>query len=182
MISESGYVCIVAVKDSFSWNINQHPVNAWKYYRVDTCDFNEGYRNEFINLPVEDIAFPRSVNGLKKFRDSASIYRKGTPMHIKGGLIYNHMINEKVLTHKYPAIQEGDKIKFIQLRQPNIFGANVISFITKVPKELDIHKYIDYDTQYEKAFVEPLTFITDNIGWTIDRSYGTQTTLEDFFS
>tara|TARA_B100001057_G_scaffold459524_1_gene509765 strand:- start:1699 stop:4173 length:2475 start_codon:yes stop_codon:yes gene_type:complete len=144
--------------------------------------FIQNFRNEFINLPVEDIAFPRSVNGLKKFRDSASIYRKGTPMHIKGGLIYNHMINEKVLTHKYPAIQEGDKIKFIQLRQPNIFGANVISFITKVPKELDIHKYIDYDTQYEKAFVEPLTFITDNIGWTIDRSYGTQTTLEDFFS
>ena len=92
------------------------------------------------------------------------------------------MINEKRLTHKYPAIQDGDKIRFIQLRQPNTLGANVISFITKVPKELDIHKYIDYDTQYEKAFVEPLTFITDNIGWTIDRSYGTQTTLEDFFS
>ena len=144
--------------------------------------FIQDFRKEFINLPVEEIAFPRSVNGLKKFRDSASIYRKGTPMHIKGSLIYNHMINEKRLTHKYPEIQEGDKIKFIQLRQPNIFGANVISFITKVPKELDIHKYIDYDTQYEKAFVEPLTFITDNIGWTIDRSYGTQTTLEDFFS
>ena len=144
--------------------------------------FIQDFRKEFIEMPVEDIAFPRSVNGLKKFRDSASIYRKGTPMHIKGGLIYNHMINEKRLTHKYPAIQEGDKIKFIQLKQPNIFGANVISFITKVPKELDIHKYIDYDTQYEKAFVEPLTFITDNIGWTIDRSYGTQTTLEDFFS
>ena len=144
--------------------------------------FIQDFRKEFIGMPVEDIAFPRSVNGLKKFRDSASIYRKGTPMHIKGGLIYNHMINEKRLTHKYPAIQEGDKIKFIQLKQPNIFGANVISFITKVPKELDIHKYIDYDTQYEKAFVEPLTFITDNIGWTIDRSYGTQTTLEDFFS
>ena len=144
--------------------------------------FIQDFRKEFIGMPVEDIAFPRSVNGLKKFRDSASIYRKGTPMHIKGGLIYNHMINEKRLTHKYPAIQEGDKIKFIQLKQPNIFGANVISFITKVPKELDIHKYIDYDTQYEKAFVEPLTFITDNIQWNIDRSYGTQTSLEAFFS
>ena len=85
------------------------------------------------------------------------------------------------MTHKYPYIQDGDKIKFIQLRQPNhLWCANVISFITKVPKELDIHKYIDYDTQYEKAFVEPLTFITDNIQWNIDRSYGTQTTLEDF--
>ena len=81
-----------------------------------------------------------------------------------------------------PLTDLGNKIKFIQLKQPNIFGANVISFITKVPKELDIHKYIDYDTQYEKAFVEPLTFITDNIQWNIDRSYGTQTSLEAFFS
>jgi DNA polymerase elongation subunit (family B) len=144
--------------------------------------FIQDFRKEFINLPVEEIAYPRSVNGLKKFRDSASIYRKGTPMHIKGSLIYNHMISEKNLNAKYPYIQEGDKIKFIQLRQPNPLGANVISFMTKVPKELDIHKYIDYDTQYEKAFVEPLSFITDNIGWNIDRSYGTQTTLEDFFA
>ena len=72
--------------------------------------FIQDFRKEFIKMPVEDIAFPRSVNGLKKFRDSASIYRKGCPMHIKGGLIYNHMINEKRLTHKYPAIQDGDKI------------------------------------------------------------------------
>ena len=145
-------------------------------------DFIQEFRKEFTSLPVEDIAFPRSVNGLSKFRDSASIYRKGCPMHIKGSLVYNHMINEKRLTHKYPAIQDGDKIRFIQLRQPNPLGVNVISFITKVPKELDIHKYIDYDTQYEKAFVEPLTFITDNIQWNIDRSYGTQTSLEAFFS
>lgn len=145
-------------------------------------DFIQDFRKEFTSLPVEDIAFPRSVNGLSKFRDSASIYRKGCPMHIKGSLVYNHMINEKHLTHKYPAIQDGDKIRFIQLRQPNLLGVNVISFITKVPKELDIHKYIDYDTQYEKAFVEPLTFITDNIQWNIDRSYGTQTSLEAFFS
>ena len=145
-------------------------------------DFIQDFRKEFTSLPVEDIAFPRSVNGLSKFRDSASIYRKGCPMHIKGSLVYNHMINEKQLTHKYPAIQDGDKIRFIQLRQPNPLGVNVISFITKVPKELDIHKYIDYDTQYEKAFVEPLTFITDNIQWNIDRSYGTQTSLEAFFS
>ena len=144
--------------------------------------FIQEFRKNFINMPVEEISYPRSVNGLKKFSDSASIYRKGTPMHIKGALIYNHMINERRLTHKYPAIQEGDKIKFIQLKQPNPLGANVISFITKVPKEIDIHKYIDYDTQYEKAFVEPLTFITDSIGWKIDRSYGAQTTLEAFFS
>ncbi len=110
------------------------------------------------------------------------MFAKGAPIHCKGAILYNHLVKKNKLGNKYPYIQEGDKIKFIQLRQPNPFGANVISFMTKVPKELDIHRYIDYDTQYEKAFVEPLSFITDNIGWNIDRSYGTQTTLEEFFA
>ena len=144
--------------------------------------FIQDFRKEFINMPIEEIAFPRSVNGIKKFGSSHSISQKGTPMHTKGALLYNHLINKNKLGNRYPLIQEGDKIKFIQLRQPNPFGQNVISFITNVPKELDIHKYIDYDIQYEKSFIEPLIFITDKIGIHIDRSYGTQTTLEDFFS
>ena len=143
--------------------------------------FIQQFRKEFINMPVEEIAFPRSVNGIKKFGSSHSISQKGTPMHTKGALLYNHLIKLNKLGNRYPLIQEGDKIKFIQLRQPNPFGQNVISFITNVPKELDIHRYIDYDLQYEKSFIEPLIFITDKIGIHIDRSYGTQTTLEDFF-
>ena len=103
-------------------------------------------------------------------------------MHIKGCLIYNHMIRKKKLTNKYPIIQDGEKIKYLELRQPNPLNYNVISFATKVPKELDIYKYIDYDSQYMKSFVEPLSFITNQIGWSIDRSFGTQTTLEDFFN
>ena len=77
---------------------------------------------------------------------------------------------------------DGSKIKYLQLRQPNPLASNVISFVSKVPSELDIPKYIDYDSQYEKSFIDPLSFITNNIGWKIDRSFGTQTTLEDFFN
>ena len=91
------------------------------------------------------------------------------------------MIKERKLTRKYPTIQNGDKIKYLELRQPNPLGCNVISFPAKLPKELDIYKYIDYDSQYEKSFIDPLSFITNNIGWKIDRSFGTQTTLEAFF-
>jgi len=147
----------------------------------DVNDFIIDFREEFMNLPVEDIAFPRSVNGLAKWSSSSSIFLKGVPMHCRGALLYNHFTKRNKLTHKYPLIQEGEKIKFIHLRTPNPMSSNVISFITKLPKELDIHRYIDYDMQYEKAFVEPLTFIMNQIGWNIDRSYGTQTTLEDFF-
>jgi len=147
----------------------------------DINDFIQNFRNQFLKLSPEDIAYPRSVNGVKKFTDSTSMFKKGTPIHVKGSILYNHLLKEKRLQNKYPLIQEGDKIKFIQLRQPNFYQSNVISFFTKLPKEFDMKALLDYDTQFEKAFVEPLAFITNKIGWTIDRSYGTQLTLDEFF-
>ena len=91
------------------------------------------------------------------------------------------MVKKHKLGNKYPYIQEGDKIKFLHLKLPNIYQSSAMSFITKLPKELDFHKIIDYNVQFEKSFVEPLKFITDKILWRIDYSYGTQGTLEDFF-
>ena len=148
----------------------------------DVNNFIQDFREEFMQLPPEEIAFPRSVNGIGNWSDSASIFKKGTPMHIKGVILYNHFVRQQKLTNKYPLIQEGEKIKFLNMRTPNRMQSNVISFMTKLPKELDVHSHLDYDTQFEKAFIEPLTFIMNQIGWNIDRSYGTQMTLEDFFS
>ena len=148
----------------------------------DVNNFIQEFREEFMKLPPEEIAFPRSVNGIDKWSDSSNIFKKGAPMHIKGVILYNHFVRQKKLTNKYPLIQEGEKIKFLNMRTPNRMSSNVISFMTKLPKELDIHSHLDYDTQFDKAFVEPLTFILDQIGWTVDRSYGTQMTLEDFFT
>ena len=147
----------------------------------DVNNFIQEFREEFMQLPPEEIAFPRSVNGIGNWSDSASIFKKGTPMHIKGVILYNHFVRQQKLTNKYPLIQEGEKIKFLNMRTPNRMQSNVISFMTKLPKELDIHSHLDYDTQFEKAFIEPLTFIMNQIGWNIDRSYGTQMTLEEFF-
>ena len=148
----------------------------------DVNDFIQEFRDEFMKMNPEQVSFPRSCNGLRNWSDSNSVFKKGTPMHIKGGLLYNHFVKDQKLINKYPLIQEGDKIKFMYMRTPNRMQSNVITFITKLPKELDIHQYLDYDKQFEKSFVEPLTFIMNQIGWNIDRSYGTQTTLEDFFT
>ena len=147
----------------------------------DVNNFIQEFREEFMKLPPEEIAFPRSVNGIAKWSSGSNIFQSGTPMHCKGAILYNHFVKKQKLSGKYPLIQEGEKIKFLNMRTPNPMQSNVISFITKLPKELDIHKYLDYDMQFDKAFVEPLTFICNQIGWKIDRSYGTQTTLEDFF-
>ena len=143
--------------------------------------FIQEFRKEFMNLPPEDIAYPRSVNGLSKFSDSNQLFAKGAPIHCKGAILYNHLIRKNKLANKYPYIQEGDKIKFLHLKSPNIYQCSAISFMTKLPKELDFHKIVDRDTQFEKSFIEPLNFILTKINWLVDRSYGTQGSLEDFF-
>ena len=144
--------------------------------------FIQTFREEFMNLSPEEIAYPRSVNGLDKFADTNQMFAKGAPIHCKGAILYNHLIKKNRLSRKYPYIQEGDKIKFINLKQPNLYQCSAFSFITNLPKELDLHKMIDYDTQFEKSFIDPLNVIVSTIGWVVDKSYGTQGSLEDFFS
>ena len=143
--------------------------------------FIQDFRNEFMSLSPEDIAYPRSVNGLKKFSSSNGMFAKGAPIHCKGAILYNHLVRKNKLTNKYPLIQEGDKIRFLHMKQPNIYTSSAFSFVTALPKELNISDRIDYDTQFTKSFVEPLRVITEKILWKIDYSYGTQGTLEDFF-
>ena len=143
----------------------------------DVITYIEKFKEKFFGLNMEDIAFPRSVNGLKKYKDSAAVYKKGTPIHVKGSLIYNHMLRSNKLTRKYSVIQEGEKIKFAYLKDPNPAGDRVISILNSLPKEFELEKYIDYDTQFEKAFVEPLKGVLDVIGWETER----KSSLDNFF-
>ena len=143
--------------------------------------FIQDFRKASLELSPEDIAYPRSCNGVLKYTDDASLFKKGAPIHVKGSILYNYLIKKHKLRNRYPDILEGDKIRFLHLRQPNIYQSTAFSFITFMPKELDIKPLIDYDIQFEKSFVEPLKFITDKINWMIDNSYGVQGTLEDFF-
>jgi DNA polymerase elongation subunit (family B) len=138
--------------------------------------FIENFRNEFKSLPPHEIAFPRSCNNLKKYSSTTTIYQKSTPMHVRGALLYNNLLKKNKLK-KYETVQEGDKIKFIKLKEPNSLREDVISFISVLPKEFDLHKYIDYDSQFDKSFLEPLRFIVNAIDWSFER----QSTLDDFF-
>jgi len=131
----------------------------------DLHKFIEKFRSEFKKLSVEDIAFPRSVNGLKEYADAAHIFKKGTPIHVKGALVYNHLLREMNLTKRYQEIKEGEKIKFVYLKQPNIYNNNTLAFLSGIPKQLDAEQYIDYDLQFEKSFLEPLDIILSSINW-----------------
>ena len=143
----------------------------------EVIDFIENARKEFKKLPPEQISFPRSASDVQKYKSSSNIYIKGTPIHVRGALLFNHYIKENNLTNKYSLIQNGEKIKFCYLKKPNIIHENIISFIQEFPKELGIDKYIDYDLQFEKAFLEPLKIILDAIGWKVEKTVN----LESFF-
>jgi len=144
----------------------------------DVIHFIDDCRVKFKKLPPEQISFPRSVSDVVKYKSSANIYSKGTPIHCRGALLFNHYIKLNKLDNKYSLIQNGEKIKFCYLKKPNIIHENVISFIQEFPKELNLDKYIDYDLQFEKSFVEPLKSILDAIGWNVEKTVN----LELFFS
>tara|TARA_B100001094_G_scaffold204619_1_gene198528 strand:- start:163 stop:1470 length:1308 start_codon:yes stop_codon:yes gene_type:complete len=144
----------------------------------EVIDFIDKSRSKFKSLPPEQISFPRSVSDVVKYKSSSSIYSKGTPIHVRGALLFNHYIKENKLDNKYSLIMNGEKIKFCYLKKPNTIHENVISFIQDFPKELNLDKYVDYDLQFEKSFVEPLKSILDAIGWNVEKTVN----LELFFT
>ena len=143
-----------------------------------TRKFIADFKKEFKSLPPEDISFPRGVSDIVKWSDRKTIYKKGTPIHVRGSLLYNNQIKDKALGKKYAVIQNGEKIKFCYLKMPNPLKENVISFPDYIPSEFNLHRYVNYDVQFEKTFVEPITPILDAIGWSVEE----RSSLEDFFS
>ena len=139
-------------------------------------NFVEDFRKEFMSLPPEAIAFPRGVNGIKKWAGSP-IYSKGTPIHVRGSLLFNHHIKRLGLDRKYQPIRDGDKIKFVYVKMPNPFQEDIISFPSELPREFDLGTYIDYDKQFEKVFVDAIQIVVEPLGWRAQE----ESSLEDFF-
>jgi len=143
----------------------------------DIISYISDFKKRFKTLKPEDISSPRSCNGLKEYHDPVAIYRKSTPIAVRGSLLYNHHLRKLKIEKRYPVINEGDKIKFCYLKKPNPIGENVIAFVSTIPQELGLGKYIDYDTQFEKVYLDPLKAILDCLGWHTEKT----NTLESLF-
>lgn len=135
------------------------------------------FKSKFNDFAVEDISFPRGVNGLNKYFNSTSIYAKGTPIHVRGSILYNKILEDKNLDSLYEYIKDGDKIKFCYLKVPNHIQENVISYPETLPPEFDLSSYIDYNTMFNKVFLDPLKSITDVIKWDLEK----KNRIDDFF-
>lgn len=156
--SSTPEVCRQKIKDAIELILTKTQNDLYHY--IDT------FKSEFITLDPEDVAFPRGCNGISKYFDHKLVYKKGTPIHVRGALLYNKLIKDHKLDKKYPCIHEGDKIKFIYLKEPNIIQQNVITMSEEgLPKELGLHKYIDYELQFQKTFLDPLKIVLDSINW-----------------
>lgn len=158
----------------------------------DLQKFLRDFKQQFKKLPFEDVAFPRSVRGMltkdlydargvlvqKSYNTGSLNFLPATPIHVKGALIYNHLLRIRKLEAKYVPIGEGEKIKFCYVLDSAPIPTNVIATPGKLPKELGMDRYLDYETQFQKSFIEPLKTIMDVIGW---KEGNEQQTLDEFF-
>ena len=154
--------------------------------------FITNFKQEFKQLPFEEVAFPRSVRGMvtrdiidkngniiqKSYNTGTLNFKPSTPIHVKGALMYNHLVKIRGLEARYPMIGENEKIKFCYMLESAPIPTNVLATPGKLPKELKMDRFIDYETQFQKSFIEPLKTIMDVIGW---KEGNEQQSLDDFF-
>lgn len=143
----------------------------------DLIEYIDNVKKEFMNASIEEIAFPRGVNNLEKYDTTNSEYKKGTPMHVKGSLAYNRILKKHKIDKFYSAIKNGDKIKYVHLKEPNPIGCKIICFIGNIPQELNLNLYVDKETQFQKAFLDPLESLLKAVKW----HHESKNSLEGFF-
>jgi len=143
---------------------------------AETQKYIADFRQQFNNLPPEQVSFPRSISNITDWMERGS-YKKGTPIHVRGAILYNKYLKQHKLTKKYESVVNGDRLKFTYLKVPNPIQENVIAYPDVLPEEFKLHRYVDYDLQFEKTFIEPLNFILNAVGWSAEE----KATLEDFF-
>lgn len=167
--SSTPMVCRNLIKDTLNLILNTNESTVQQFIAEK--------RQWFATLTPEEVAFPRSVSNLDKWHDSSSLYAKGTPIHVRGTILHNHLLKKHKISTKYERIYEGEKIKFVYLKIPNVIQENVIAFNQTLPHEFNVRDYIDYEKQFQKAYLEPINNILSAIGWHSEK----QNTLEDFF-
>ena len=168
--SSTPAICRQALKDIFKRIIETDEETV----QADIANF----KIAFSQASPEEVSFPRGVNNLNKWTDKETVYKKGTPIHIRGAILHNNLVAEKKLSRKIEKITSGDKVKFTYLVKPNPIKENVIAFIDYMPKQFNLDKYVDYNLQFEKTFLGAIEPVLEAVGWQSERSM----TLESFFS
>lgn len=129
---------------------------------------------ELYNLHIDDLAGNTTVNNITLFQDGLGGYRTGTPGHVRAAIAYNNLVSA---SDQYQKINNGDKVKIIQLKEPNPVKSKSICWIDKFPDDLIDPKYIDREKDYQKFFIKPFTRVLDVLSWHTEY----QPNLDDLF-
>jgi len=171
---------IEAVKSSTPQVVRDKFVKAYQLMlnstEAELQKFVADFFEEFKSLRPEEVSFPRGVSDIEKWADRHTVYKKGTPIHVRGALLYNQQLKKANLSQE--AIKNGTKVKFCYMKMPNPLMENVISFTNFLPEEFALNQYVDYETQFNKTFKEPLKLVSDAIKWELEYV----NSLEGFFS
>ena len=160
-----------AIIDSFRIILNEDEKTLQNYVSE--------FRSTFNSLPLDEIGRISGVAGIEKYDRGNGAVADHCPIHVKAAITYNHMLTKKKLTNKYERIRSGDKLRYLNLVEPNPYNNSPVMAIVKpMPQEFgDVGKYVDYDEQFKKTYLNAVTSITDVIDWKPEKT----ATLEDFF-
>ncbi len=134
-------------------------------------------KDDFFGRRFDEVGKPSGVEGVEKYSDRYTIFKKGTPWHVRGSLLYNNTLKKHKLDHKYELIGDQDKIRTCWLKLPNPVHENCFSVPDILPHELKLDQYIDYHKQWEVTFLKPLRGILHVINWDIQK----RISILDFF-
>jgi DNA polymerase elongation subunit (family B) len=159
---------IEAIKSSTPSIVRPWMKKAFKILMTGTQEelwtFLATCKTNFYKASFEDVAFSKSCNNIKKYEGQD----KRVPIHVRGALTFNRMLETTKLLNSYETITEGEKIKYAYLRAPNVFGSNILSAPGGCPVEWNVEQHLDYDTQFDKAFIDPLNVILTCAKWTTE--------------
>ena len=167
--SSTPAICRQALKDIFKRIIDTDEATV----QDDIANFKVAFKQ----ASAEEVSFPRGVNNIGKWTDKTTVYKKGTPIHIRGAILHNNLITKEKLGRSIQKITSGDKVKFTYLVKPNPIKENVIAFVDYMPRQFKLEKYVDYNLQFEKTFLGAIEPVLDAVGWKSEKSI----TLELFF-
>lgn len=152
---------------------------------LEITDMVMDFKNNLSKLSVVDIAKNSSVKNLSKYmgkRRKPFEIQKGTPAHVKAAIIYNDLLQHYKSPYKYSPMRDGDKIKWVYLKNNpmNIDGVALNGYNDPPEIEEFIQSYIDYDRIFERELKNKLQDFYDAVGW--GDIISEQRNAEKFFS
>jgi len=129
-------------------------------------DWKDKSFQEYMKQPLNDISKIQGVSSIDYVQG-----QKGIPIGARSAMKHNAFIKKNNLENEIQIIQAGDKIHQMYLKEPNIFGSNIIAWTSdNFIKHIEEANCVNYELCFEKYFLAPLQLMTDALKWNITKT------------